>query len=245
MHHKENKGELLPIIPKLKSKFIIEDFDKKMAEIDKALGFNKKESRRRRALNNVDSSISEYTTIKSTTSFPLTTSRKNKLYDGNYAMLNELPSIWTYLRQLWQDHTARNITKKISPKEEKENIDKPQKETRTITPKSEKRIEKIQPSLTETTANVSPESFELNKVAQQRLVTLTHLKPTTFTKWTWSTGPTFTKTHSFGKMYINLRARLPVLHTETQTILVQGYNSDRKTKIPENKKKEIYIPKKC
>ena len=74
-------------------------------------------------------------------------------------MLNELPSVWTYLKQLWQDHTASNITKKISPKEEKENIDKPQKETRTITPKSEKRIEEIHPSLTETTANVSPESF--------------------------------------------------------------------------------------
>ena len=83
MHHKENTGDLPPIIPKLKSKFIIEDFDKKMAEIDKALGFNKNENRRRRALNNVDSSMSEHTTIKSTTSFPLTTSRKNKLYDGN------------------------------------------------------------------------------------------------------------------------------------------------------------------
>jgi hypothetical protein len=32
-------------------------------------------------------------------------------------MLNELPSLWTYLKQLWQDHTASNVTKKISPKE--------------------------------------------------------------------------------------------------------------------------------
>jgi hypothetical protein len=70
-----------------------------MAEIDKALGANNRESRRRRALSKMDDFISEQTTIKSTTSSPVTTSSIKKLYDGNYGMLNELPTIWTYLKQ--------------------------------------------------------------------------------------------------------------------------------------------------
>jgi hypothetical protein len=51
MHHKENKGNLPPILPKLKSKFIVDDFDKKMAEIDKALGTNNIGNRRKRELS--------------------------------------------------------------------------------------------------------------------------------------------------------------------------------------------------
>jgi hypothetical protein len=78
MHNKKNKGDLPPIIPKLKSKFIIDNFEKKMAEIDKALGTNNRESRRRRVLIKVDGPISERTAIKSTTSFSVTTSRKKQ-----------------------------------------------------------------------------------------------------------------------------------------------------------------------
>ena len=119
-----------------------------MAEIDKALGTNNRESQRRRALSKMDDSISERTTLISTTSSPVNTSNMNKLYDRNYARFNESPIIWTYLKQQWQDHTAGNVTKKTSPKEKNENFDNSGRktDTATTTPIPRARAEEIQSS---------------------------------------------------------------------------------------------------
>ena len=267
MHHKENKGNLPPVFPKLKSKFIIEDFDKKMAEIDKALGLNKNENRRRRALNNVDSSMSEQTTIKSTTSYSLTTSKQNKLYDGNYAMLNELPSLWTFLKELWQNHAEQNVTKQILSKLAKEKdyrqiinlkelkfsniqhddknknpIERNIKDTKTTTPTYESPMRDIQSSMSETTTNTVPEMSALNNKSLRNLTTLTYLRPTILTKWTWSTGPTYYRTQPIGVFTIGLRARIPVRHTEMQTIKVQAIQPEqKKIEIRKRKKTITYI----
>ena len=59
--------------------------------------------------------------MKSIENPKLLTTRKGKPYDGNYAMKNELPSLWTFLKKLWQSHAKKNVTKRMSSKLRKEN----------------------------------------------------------------------------------------------------------------------------
>jgi hypothetical protein len=121
MHSKDDKEFSIPVIPKLKSKFVIDDFDKKMAEIDKALGTRTKEDRREMSANNIEYLSRDFTAMKSLKNPKLLTTRKGKLYDGNYALLNELPSLWTFLKELWQSHAENNSNERTSSKVKKEN----------------------------------------------------------------------------------------------------------------------------
>jgi hypothetical protein len=97
----------------------------------------------------------------------------------------------------------------------------------------------------ETTANTVPELIALSKESPENLTILTYLKPTIFTKWTWSTGPTFTHTHPIGKFLINARARIPVRHTEIQTIKVQGLKPEEKKNNYKKEEEDNYVHKKC
>ena len=64
MHSKDNKEFHVPVIPELKSKFIINNFDKKMKEIDMALGTGTKENRKKRSANNVEHLSRDFTAMK-------------------------------------------------------------------------------------------------------------------------------------------------------------------------------------
>jgi hypothetical protein len=121
MHSRDNKEIHIPVIPKLKSKIVIDDFDKKMAEIVMALGTSTKENRRKISAINIEYFSRDFTTMKSVETPKSLATKKGKPYDGNYAMLNELPSLWTFLKELWQSHTEKNVTKRISSKLRKEN----------------------------------------------------------------------------------------------------------------------------
>jgi hypothetical protein len=90
-----------------------------MVEIDMALGTSTKEDRRNRSTNNLDNSSRDFAAIKSRGNPKLLTTRKGKLYDGNYAILNELPSLRTFLKELWQNHAENNVTKRTSSRVKK------------------------------------------------------------------------------------------------------------------------------
>jgi hypothetical protein len=110
-HNKDNKEFPVPVIPKQKSKFVIDDFDKKMAEIDMALGTRAKEDRKKRSANNIEYLSRDSTAMKSIENPKLLTTRKGKPYDRNYAMINELPSLWTFLKKLWQGHAEKKMSR--------------------------------------------------------------------------------------------------------------------------------------
>ena len=133
-NHKEKK-ETSPNFPKVKIKRIVDDFDAKIAEIDKAIGFGKTiEKRKRRSINeNQNSDIDKETqdTIE-----PIKTQlRQRKFYDGQYALLNELPTVWNFFKELWngpkQINRAEN--KQIQEKINLSEIKPTKVETRDIT----------------------------------------------------------------------------------------------------------------
>jgi hypothetical protein len=270
MHSKDNKEFQVPTIPKLKSKFIIDDFDKKMAEIDMALGTGTRENRKKRSTNKVERLPKNFTAMKPIESPKPLTPRKGKLYDGNYALLNEIPSLWTFLKELWQNHAEKNVTKQILSKLAKEKdyrqiinlkelkfsntqqdnrnenpTEGKEKDTKTTTPVYEESIREIQSSMTETTTSTVPEMSALGRQSPKNLTTLTYLKPTIITKWTWSEGPTFTRTQLKFIFTIGLRARTPVKHTETQTIKVQAVKPKEKKNNYEKEEENDYVHKKC
>lgn len=77
LHNKDKKEISFPVIPKLKSKFIINDFEKK-AEIDMALGTDTRESRKGRSINEIENSPSDSAVRKSTENPHLPITRKIK-----------------------------------------------------------------------------------------------------------------------------------------------------------------------
>ena len=100
--HKEKKESPTPTYPKLKTKKLIKDFDVKMAEIDKVIGLGKAiEKRRKRSISenqNPDTNDIENPSINK----PIKTKlRERKFYDGQYALLNELPTVWNFFKELW------------------------------------------------------------------------------------------------------------------------------------------------
>jgi hypothetical protein len=90
-----------------------------------------------------------------------------------------------------------------------------------------------------------PQSIELSKEKPVNLTILTYLKPTTFTKWTWSTGPTFTHTQPIGIFCINTRARIPGRHTEIKTKKVQGIKPEEKKNNYKKEEEDNYVHKEC
>ena len=90
-----------PTYPKIKIKKIVDDFDAKMAEIDKAIGLGKAiEKRKKRSISenqNLDNDKETQNIIKPNK----TQLRQGKFYDGKYALLNELPTVWNFFKELW------------------------------------------------------------------------------------------------------------------------------------------------
>jgi hypothetical protein len=77
-----------------------------------ALGTSTKEDRKKRSANNIEYLSRDFTAMKSIENPKLLTTRKRKPYDGNYAKLNELPSLWTFLKELGQNHAENNVTER-------------------------------------------------------------------------------------------------------------------------------------
>jgi hypothetical protein len=185
-------------------------------------------------------------------------------------MLNELPSLWTFLKELWQNHAEKNVTKQILSKLTKEKdyrqiinlkelkfsntqqdnkngnpTERKEKDTKTTTPTYETPVREIQSSMSETTTSTVPKMSALSKESPRNLTMLTYLRSTVLTKWTWSTGPTFTRTQPIGIFTIGLRARIPVRHTETKTIRVQGIKPEEKKNNSKKEEEDDYVHKKC
>ena len=72
-----------------------------MAKIDKAIGLGKAiENRKKRSVSenqNLDTNKETQNIIKPNK----TQLKQSKFYDGQYALLNELPTVWNFLKELW------------------------------------------------------------------------------------------------------------------------------------------------
>ena len=90
-----------------------------MAEIDKAIGLGKTiEKRRKRSISenqNQDTNDIENPSINK----PIKTKlRERKFYDGQYALLNELPTVWNFFKELWNRPKSSNTIDKQPIKKE-------------------------------------------------------------------------------------------------------------------------------
>ena len=117
-NHKEKKDIPSPTYPKIKIKKIVDGFGAKMAEIDKAIGFEKAiEKRKKRSINeneNPDTNKETQNIIK-----PIKTHlRQRKFYNGQYALLNELPTVWNFFKELWNKPKPANTAEKKPVQEE-------------------------------------------------------------------------------------------------------------------------------
>jgi superfamily II DNA helicase RecQ len=76
----------------------MEDFDKKMAEIDKAMGISAKGNRRKRSIKDYPSSKNGKEPHKNSKIPIQPPAKERKFYDGNYALINEIPNIWKFFK---------------------------------------------------------------------------------------------------------------------------------------------------
>jgi hypothetical protein len=82
----------------LKSKNLIDDFDKKMAKIDKAIGISAKGNRQKRSIKDYPSSKNGKE-LHQNSKIPIQPpAKERKFCDGNYALINEVPNIWNFLK---------------------------------------------------------------------------------------------------------------------------------------------------
>ena len=84
----------------------MEDFDKKMAEIDKAMGISSKGNRQKRSIKDHPSSKNDKGPHQDTRTPIQPPAKERKFYDGNYALINEIPNIWNFLKgpNTWNNH---------------------------------------------------------------------------------------------------------------------------------------------
>ena len=106
-----------------------------MAEIDKAIGFGKTIEKRKRRSINVDQNSDIDKETQDTIEPIKTQLRQRKFYDGQYALLNELPTVWNFFKELWNGpkQVNRAENKQIEEKINLSEIKPTKVETRDIT----------------------------------------------------------------------------------------------------------------